>query len=213
MLPTSGWRWGVCSPSSPRAQAAGAALRPGSRPRPAQRGWGRRHCAGPGNDTAGRPCSLLGCQDQGPGRSASRRPDAGEAGRWRPRPAGSTAGPQTPDLESAGEELLQGRGPLRVRRPSNGFRGTQGVRVVVARLPQRPSPGRQAWGRWWGGLWVRVPWPAQSTREDVSEALQVAMPHLTPHWTAQETARGVAFCHCKLTLHAWSLPSVVSDPL
>ena len=89
---------------------------------------------------------------------------------WRPRPAGSTAGPQTPDLESAGEELLQGRGALRVRRPSNRFRGTQGVRVVVARLPQRPSPGHQAWGSWGGGFWVRAP------REDISEALQVAMP-------------------------------------
>jgi len=69
--------------SAPRAhlgaQAAGPALPPGSRPRPAQSGWRWRRCARTGSDSAGWPCSPPGHQAQGPGRSAGSQPDAGEA--------------------------------------------------------------------------------------------------------------------------------------
>ena len=76
-----------------------------------------------------------------------------------------------------------------------------GCKTAAAAIPQTPGVGALAgWTLGEGGL------ACPSTREDISESLQVAMP-CPPHWTAQETAMGVTFCRCKITLHAWSLQS------
>ena len=78
-MPRIGQRWAGLLPeltqghrlrAPPSRLATGPALPPSNRPRPAQSGWRRRRCARTGSDSAGRPCSPLGRQDQGSGHSA-----------------------------------------------------------------------------------------------------------------------------------------------